>query len=133
VSDVFLDTAGLLALLDVADQWHAVAEAAYQNLKSAGRDFVTTEFIFLEAGNAAARTQYRKPIRDIRHELASRGKIIEVAAANLELAWQNYERGSANRAGIVDQTSFVAMRRLGLTEAFTNDQHFTAAGFTTLF
>jgi len=25
------------------------------------------------------------------------------------------------------------MRRLGLTEAFTNDQHFRAAGFTTLF
>ena len=25
------------------------------------------------------------------------------------------------------------MRRLGLTEAFTNDQHFQAAGFTTLF
>jgi len=35
--------------------------------------------------------------------------------------------------GIVDCISFAVMRRLGLTEAFTNDQHFTAAGFTTLF
>ena len=33
----------------------------------------------------------------------------------------------------VDQLSFRVMRRLGLTEAFTNDQHFQAAGFTTLF
>ena len=33
----------------------------------------------------------------------------------------------------VDQLSFQVMRRLGLTEAFTNDQHFQAAGFTTLF
>jgi predicted nucleic acid-binding protein len=32
-----------------------------------------------------------------------------------------------------DHISFVVMRRLGITEAFTNDVHFQAAGFTTLF
>ncbi len=133
MSDVFLDTVGLLALLDVADQWHVSAEAAYQPIKSAGRDFVTTELIFFEAGNAAARTQYRKAIRDVRQDMATRGQIIEITAAELEVAWRNYDRGEANRAGIVDQTSFLVMRRLGLTEAFTNDQHFAAAGFTTLF
>jgi predicted nucleic acid-binding protein len=36
-------------------------------------------------------------------------------------------------AGIVDQISFAVMRRLGLTEAFSNDHHFQAAGFTLLF
>jgi uncharacterized protein len=35
--------------------------------------------------------------------------------------------------GIVDCISFVIMRRLGLTEVFSNDQHFAAAGFTPLF
>ncbi len=39
----------------------------------------------------------------------------------------------AGQAGIVDQVSFVVMRRLGITEAFTNDRHFQAAGFHTLF
>jgi predicted nucleic acid-binding protein len=29
--------------------------------------------------------------------------------------------------------SFQVMRRLGLGEAFTNDKHFLAAGFTVLF
>lgn len=29
--------------------------------------------------------------------------------------------------------SFAVMRRLGITEAFTNDRHFQAAGFATLF
>ena len=40
---------------------------------------------------------------------------------------------SAGQAGIVDQVSFVVMRRLGLDEAFTNDRHFQAAGFATWF
>ena len=37
------------------------------------------------------------------------------------------------RGGIVDHVSFVVMRRLGLTQAFTNDAHFRAAGFEVLF
>lgn len=41
--------------------------------------------------------------------------------------------GEAGQAGIVDQVSFLVMRRLGITEAFTNDRHFQAAGFVTLF
>jgi len=45
----------------------------------------------------------------------------------------NYSRREAANAGIVDHVSFVVMRRIGITEAFTNDHHFKAAGFTTLF
>jgi predicted nucleic acid-binding protein len=48
-------------------------------------------------------------------------------------AWAAYDRGDGAQAGIVDQISFVVMRRLGITEAFTNDRHFQAAGFTVLF
>jgi predicted nucleic acid-binding protein len=33
----------------------------------------------------------------------------------------------------VDHISFVVMRRLGVTKAFTNDRHFRAAGFEVLF
>lgn len=47
--------------------------------------------------------------------------------------WQEYESGRPGDPGIVDCISFAVMRRHGLTEAYTNDQHFTAAGFTTLF
>ena len=50
-----------------------------------------------------------------------------------EQAWVNYSRREAANAGIVDHVSFVVMRRIGITEAFTNDHHFKAAGFTTLF
>ncbi|MFN0069477.1 MAG: hypothetical protein ACKVYV_17805 [Limisphaerales bacterium] len=48
-------------------------------------------------------------------------------------AWKGYVRGEADQAGIVDQGSFAAMGRLGITTAFTNDRHFRAARFRVLF
>jgi len=33
----------------------------------------------------------------------------------------------------VHHVSFAVMRRLGIIDAFTNDRHFRAAGFNTLF
>ena len=53
--------------------------------------------------------------------------------AEMNIAWEAYDRGEANAAGIVDHISFVIMRRLGITDAFTNDRHFRAAGFVPLF
>ena len=54
-------------------------------------------------------------------------------AADLDNAWDFYDRGDAEAQASLTKISFVVMRRLGLTEAFTNDRHFHAAGFTTLF
>ena len=52
---VFLDSVGMIAVWDVADQWHSAAEIAYQELLARGRPLVTTETVLLECGNAAAR------------------------------------------------------------------------------
>jgi len=49
VNVVFLDTVGLVALWDVADQWHAAAEKAYAHVVSDRRRFVTTTFVLLDA------------------------------------------------------------------------------------
>jgi hypothetical protein len=46
----------------------------------------------------------------------------------LEDAWLAYLHGEAGDAGIVDCISFAVMHRLGLTQVFTNDRHFQAAG-----
>jgi predicted nucleic acid-binding protein len=51
----------------------------------------------------------------------------------VEQAWADYARGVIGSAGIVDHISFAVMRRLGITDAFSNDRHFQTAGFTILF
>jgi predicted nucleic acid-binding protein len=52
---------------------------------------------------------------------------------NEHQAWNAYQRGEADQAGIVDHISFVVMKRLGIARAFTNDRHFRAAGFEAMF
>jgi predicted nucleic acid-binding protein len=94
---------------------------------------VTTSFILLECGNEAARRPYRGQVIALRHLLLARGNLIEPTSGDIDQAWADYARGLAGAAGIVDHVSFVVRRRLGLTEAFTNDRHFQAAGFTILF
>ena len=65
--------------------------------------------------------------------LEQRNELIVPSEDDWKQAWKAYERGDAAQAGIVDHVSFTVMRRLGIAEAFTNDRHFQAAGFTTLF
>lgn len=133
MNDVFLDTVGLIAVWDVADQWHAAADAAYQALLTQGYRPITTSLVLLECGNAAARRPYRARVTALRRALIQEQLLVDPTPEELEQAWAAYDRGEAGQTGIVDHASFIVMRRLGITEAFTNDRHFRAAGFTVLF
>ncbi|GMU24870.1 MAG: hypothetical protein AMXMBFR13_49410 [Phycisphaerae bacterium] len=126
---VFLDTVGLLALWDVGDAWHTQAEQAFSEQVAAGTFFTTTSYILLECGNAAARRPYRSEPHLLRLELEAAGALLRPTEQDWEQAWEAYRCGGAAQAGIVDHVSFVVMRRLGVTTAFTNDHHFRAAGF----
>jgi predicted nucleic acid-binding protein len=130
---VFLDTVGLLALWDVSDQWHSDAEVAFQRLTARRASVVTTAFVLLECGNAAARRPYRDEVDRLRQFLEQRHEVVTPTHDDWDTAWAAYARGEAGQAGIVDHVSFAVMRRLGIQEAFTNDQHFRAAGFQTSF
>jgi predicted nucleic acid-binding protein len=133
MSAVFLDTVRILALLERSDQWHEAASRAWTALVEAGRPMRTTTLVLFECGNAVARKPYRRRIAEIRREFPADGTLIVPTDPDMDSAWEAYERGEAGNAGIVDHVSFVVMRRLGLTEAFSSDEHFRAAGFRTLF
>lgn len=133
MSAVFLDTVGLLALWDEADQWHGAAAAAYSQLVQSRRSFVTSTFVLLECGNAAARRPYRDQVSRLRTLLEKRQELITPTKDDWDAAWVAYDLGKGGQAGIVDQVSFAIMRRLQIAEVFTNDQHFRQAGMKTLF
>jgi predicted nucleic acid-binding protein len=133
VTAIFLDTVGLIALWDEADQWHGPAKLAYGSLRQARFIGVTTEAVLLECGNAAARRPYRRDVVELRERLSACRRLIALSDDDWRQAWMEFGEGHVGGPGIVDCASFVVMRRLGLTDAFTNDQHFRAAGFHPLF
>jgi uncharacterized protein len=94
---------------------------------------ITTTFVLLECGNTAARRPFRGKVCQLRQTMEQRNELIVPTEDDWKQAWADYEPGKAGQAGIVDHVSFAVMRRLGITEAFTNDQHFQAAGFVVLF
>ena len=133
MSPVFLDTVGILALLETADQWHTEAARVWVELASASRPLLATTLVFFECGNAVARKPYRSRVDEIRREFLAEGRLIRPTEDDIDQAWVAFARGQAGHAGIVDHVSFQVMHRLVLTQAFTNDAHFRAAGFETLF
>lgn len=66
MSRVFLDTVGLIALWDTDDQWHTVADVAYRQMASDRKSSVTTTFVLLECGNAAARRTFQSDVCALR-------------------------------------------------------------------
>ena len=109
------------------------ADAAYRNVIQQGRRLATTPLILWECGNAAARRPFRQRVNVLRQKLLKMGLLIEPTDQEIDDAWAAYDQGQAGQAGIVDHVSFQVMRRLGITEAFTNDKHHQAAGFNVLF
>jgi predicted nucleic acid-binding protein len=133
MTPVFLDTVGLIAVWECADQWHTSAVGAFERLIAAGVPVVTTTDVLTECANAAARRPYRRDVVQLRRDLAAAGRLVSPSDTEIESAWVAYSRGEAGQAGIVDHLSFIVMKRLGISEAFTNDRHFVAAGFHVLF
>lgn len=131
--NVFLDTVGLLAVKERSDQWHEVAWAAMLDFSSSNTRTWSSDLVMLECGNASARKPFRDDIVAIRRDLIELGTLAKPTDAEVDAAWDAYDKRFAGGAGIVDQVSFILMRRLGITEVFTNDDHFRAAGFVTLF
>lgn len=131
---VFLDTVGILALLNRQDQWHGHATLAFQALTARKARLASTPYVLLESGNAAARfPAFRAAVDGLRRELMASGDVLLPTEEEAAEAWAAFVRGDAGQAGIVDHFSFAVMRREGLTRAFSNDRHFSAAGFETLF
>ncbi len=130
---VFLDTVGLVALWDVDDQWHSAATTAYSKLRAQRLSVFTTTFVMLECGNTAARTTFRSSVDHLQRQLAKNRELVTPTEDDWRQGWERYSSHFAAGAGIVDQVSFVVRSRLGITDALTNDRHFKAAGFNTLF
>ena len=107
-TDVFMDTAGFLALWDAADEHHDRAIRLQAELAGKRRRFLTTDYIADETATLLL----------MRHSRAAAADFLQ-AVITSELSF-------------TDCVSFTLMRELNIQDGFTSDHHFRQAGFNPL-
>jgi predicted nucleic acid-binding protein len=128
---MFLDTSGLMCLLDLRDNRHGIAVSSYRTAgQRATSSYVLAEFVALAEARGAPRMRALAFVADIQD------------SAKIETIWvdeQLHRQAFALLQGRTDKTyslcdavSFVLMRERGIVEALTTDQHFEQAGFVRL-
>jgi predicted nucleic acid-binding protein len=118
-------------LINQRDQYHQRAAALAEEYE--GQDFLITDVVLLEIGNALARNYKHQAVEVIENFLSSSDvAVIPLTAKLFEEAFTLYKTHHDKEWGLVDCVSFVVMRHAGVQEALTFDQHFCQAGFKAL-
>ena len=129
-----MDTAGFLALWDSSDEHHSAALRLQRELASKRRRFLTTDYILDETATLLLS----------RHSHAAASDFLETSRQSeaLRLEWVDperffeavswFERHADKEWSFTDCVSFVVMRELNISAAFTTDHHFVQAGFAAL-
>ena len=128
---LFVDTSAWFALYSARDEAHSRASRFWKELRRKSVRLVTTEHVFGESITLMrARGGHRAACRLGSILLNSRiVEIADVPAQTRGRAWEVFVKYSDKDFSFTDCTSFVVMRELGLTDAFTFDDHFAQMGF----
>lgn len=124
---VFVDTSALYAILDEDDFAHPRAAATWGSLLGTV-DLVTSNYVEVEATELLRRRLGRDAVVRLVDGLLPSIERIWVDEGMHAAAREAY-RERAWTISMVDQTSFVLMRRLGVDVAFAYDGDFESAGF----
>src|SRR5258708_2264815 len=133
-TDVFMDTAGFLALWDASDEHHKAAVGLQAQLARKRRHFLTTDYVVDETVTLLL----------VRHSHVAACDFLETVGAgeSLRLEWTTPDRFHAASGFFVrhgdkewsftDCVSFTLMHKLRIRDGFTTDHHFRQAGFNPL-
>jgi len=133
-NDVFMDTAGFLALWDAADDHHERAVRLQSDLARKRRRFLTSDYILDETVTLLLVRHSHAAASDFLHTIT--------ASESLRLEWVDSDRfhtaaefftGHGDKEwSFTDCVSFALMHDLKIEDSFTTDHHFRQAGFKPL-
>lgn len=131
VDKVFVDTGAWVALAVVGDPYHERTRAAWEDLTRKGARLLVSLPVILETFTFLDRRGSRELALRWQRSLKAvpRLSTLDCSAAHLVEAWALLERRDMAKLGIVDATTFVIMKRLGIHAALAFDRHFAQAGF----
>ena len=80
---VFLDTSGLIAVVNSDDQWHSVAESVWASLIRSAHPLITTSLVLTEIGDGLSRVQHRRLAVDLYDRLRSGSRMSRLSVRRL--------------------------------------------------
>jgi predicted nucleic acid-binding protein len=130
--NLFVDTSGLLAVLDADDLRHPEAEAAWRQILTSDDDLVSTNYVLVEPLALVQRRLGMEAVRAVEGDIVP---VLEIEWLDAEIhhrAMQTLLTASRRRLSLVDGTSFEVMKKRGIARAFALDSHFAEHGFDLL-
>lgn len=126
---VYIDTSAILAFMNAAEVRHELAKAQWVRLLQSSDTIVCNSYVLLETyalvlsrmGIAAARTLHEDVFPVLHVDWVDEVTHREAVSAMLIAGRKDLS--------LVDCSSFVTMRRLGIRKAFALDEHFREQGF----
>jgi predicted nucleic acid-binding protein len=130
--NLFVDTSACLALLDKADENHAGAGHLWRQALEEDWTLVTSNYVAVE-GMAVAQHRFGlDAARSLAEDLLPVVEVHWVDAALQASAMAAVLTARRRQLSLVDCTSFLIVRQLGLDAVFTFDSHFAEQGFSCL-
>jgi len=127
---IFLDTSGIIAVLDADDEFHPQAEPLWRRWINQEVPLITSNYVVVEATAVGQRHLGFDAASAIHRDMLLSVDVVwvteELHRESLDLLLTAHRR----HLSLVDCTSFTLMREMGLRNAFTFDAHFIEQGFT---
>jgi predicted nucleic acid-binding protein len=128
---VFVDTSAWLAVTDTSDIHHAEAADIYTRLLNAQTILIVTILVMAETqiwlrrrfGAEAALTFLKNINESARIEVVYPDAVLEKKAKHILRQYSDQD------FSLADAISFAWLKEAGLSDVFTYDQHFVAAGY----
>ncbi len=125
----FVDTSALLAVLDADDQNHLPARQAWENFVTGEEDLVCTNYVLVETFALVQNRLGLDAVRALQEDIVPVLRIEWMDAQSHASSVGALLTAARRQLSLVDCASFDAMRRMGITGAFTFDRHFVEQGF----
>lgn len=130
VTTTFVDSSGLLAILDRADQQHLRARATWARLVEAGGVLMTTNYVLVESFSLLQARLGLDAAGALETEIVPRLDVVWVEPGLHRAGIATVLAAQRRQLSLVDCVSFEAMRRAGACHVFAFDRHFREQGFT---
>jgi predicted nucleic acid-binding protein len=122
---LFIDTSAIYALINRSDIDHKQARDCLTLLSSGNHSFVTSNFVISETYTLILYKIGRDTALRVTNGIRDTYEIERVSVTDEDVAWQIINDYDDKKFSFVDATTFALMSRIGISYAFSFDDHFS--------